>query len=675
MKRNYGGFALVAMLCLSVLVGCGTNSGNGGNSAKLIGLAVTPTTATTTAGNTQTFVAKAGYSDGSTVDVSTIATWTSSNTAVATMNGPIATAVAAGSATITATYTGTAPATATLTVTAGPVLQKIVVTPANPTVANPGTQQFVATGTYLLADGSTDTQDITNQVSWASSKTTVATIDPAAGLATTVGPGTTTISATLGTVAPGTTVLTVTGGTVVVGLLVCTTSTTTCPATPPTNTIAAGSTLGYQAIEVLSDGTTQPLQNPSTLTWASGTTTTATVGATTGIAVAVGAGTSVITATEGALQGTANLAVQAALPRFAFNADSGATANLLTEWSVTASTGAFTSVTTTASVTQEQQILVHPSGHFLYGLDLVCNVVLYDINSTNGTVAADTTNGPYPTQTAGGTCKAAIDPTGSFLYLVNYGGSGSAGPGVYSFTINQGTGALTAIGTGPITANLTSPTDILIDKTGAYVYVVDNSNQINLYTINSTTGALTANATQASITTGLNSAFYGAIDPSNANLYVANSGDNTVAIYPITASNGTLGQPGTPTVVDTLTGAAILHLAIDPSGQYLYVDDANNFVLFGFLISNGTIGAATPSSPYTVAPLTTGPILWGITIDPTGTILGVNYNPSDGITAGTLYLYTLNQTTGKLTANSTNASETVGIGPSFLSFYSALSGQ
>jgi hypothetical protein len=74
-----------------------------------------------------------------------------------------------------------------------PTLTSIAVTPASPTIQAGGTQQFTATGTY--SDNST--QNITSQVTWASSNTGVATI-AASGLATGVAVGSTTISATQG---------------------------------------------------------------------------------------------------------------------------------------------------------------------------------------------------------------------------------------------------------------------------------------------------------------------------------------------------------------------------------------------------------------------------------------------------------------------------------------------
>ena len=89
-----------------------------------------------------------------------------------------------------------------LTVTPA-VVQSIAVSPANPSIPKGTTQQFTATGTF--SDNST--QDLTSQVTWASATTSVATIT-AAGLATGCGPGTSTISATLGGIT-GSTVLTV----------------------------------------------------------------------------------------------------------------------------------------------------------------------------------------------------------------------------------------------------------------------------------------------------------------------------------------------------------------------------------------------------------------------------------------------------------------------------------
>jgi hypothetical protein len=84
-----------------------------------------------------------------------------------------------------------------------PKLVSIAVTPANPTNVVGTTTQFAATGTY--SDNST--QNLTSQATWASTQTSVATINTA-GLASALTTGTSTISATLGTVS-GSTLLTI----------------------------------------------------------------------------------------------------------------------------------------------------------------------------------------------------------------------------------------------------------------------------------------------------------------------------------------------------------------------------------------------------------------------------------------------------------------------------------
>ena len=92
------------------------------------------------------------------------------------------------------------------TTSATQTLVSIAVSPTNATVTTGGSQQYTAIGTY--SNGST--QNITGQVTWASTNTAVATVN-SAGLVTAVSPGTTAISATLGGVT-GKTPLTVQPG-------------------------------------------------------------------------------------------------------------------------------------------------------------------------------------------------------------------------------------------------------------------------------------------------------------------------------------------------------------------------------------------------------------------------------------------------------------------------------
>ena len=174
-----------------------------------------------------------------------------------------------------------------------PTLTSIAVTPANQSAAAGTTVQFKATGTY--SDNSA--KDITASVTWASSNTTAATINTA-GLATATTAGqSTTISAASGSVS-GNTTLTVTAATLK--------SIAVTPANPPA---AVGTTVPFHATGTYSDNSTQDIT--SSVTWASGTPATATINAS-GVATAIAAGSTMISAASGSVSGNTTLTVTAA---------------------------------------------------------------------------------------------------------------------------------------------------------------------------------------------------------------------------------------------------------------------------------------------------------------------------------------------------------------------------
>jgi YVTN family beta-propeller protein len=79
-----------------------------------------------------------------------------------------------------------------------------------------------------------------------------------------------------------------------------------------------------------------------------------------------------------------------------------------------------------------------------------------------------------------------VDPSGKFAYAANYGDNT-----ISVYTIDQTTGALTAVGTA--VAAGTGPTSVTVDPSGKFAYAANyGSNTISVYTIDQTTGALTA---------------------------------------------------------------------------------------------------------------------------------------------------------------------------------------
>jgi 6-phosphogluconolactonase (cycloisomerase 2 family) len=674
MNRTYRALGLAAcfVLCFSFLVGCG-----GGNGVTLTGVAVTPASASIAAGATQQFTATGMYSDNSTKDLTSSATWASSSTSVATIAASgLATAVATGSSNITATAAGKTSAPATLTVTA-PTVVSIAVTPATASIVVGNTQQFTATATY--SDKST--KDITSTANWNSATPAVASISMAGGLATGLAAGTSAITAASGgvTSSPAAT-LTVTATGVPVSLVIQDVKSTT----PTAPTVSVASTVPFTVLELYNDGTTHAPSAPATLAWTSVTTSTATIGAANGIAVAVAAGTSEIDATEtvsaGTLKGKATLTVVAAAARFAFNADFNST---LTEWSVVPASGTFTAVTPAAATNSSQQVLVHPSGHFVYTVNYNCDLVLSTINSTTG-IVTPVTNGTFTGAGQPGTAKAAIDPTGRFLYEVFYVTNPNAAA-MFSFSIDQTSGALTPV-TSPTTV-FTTPSDILVDNTGNFAYVIDSGDlttQVNgtvfAFQIDQVSGALTTLAAMPSITTGDLTPFFGAIDPANKNLYVAN--ETSISIFAI-AANGVLS---TTAPIKISGGQFLQSIAITPSGKFLYVSDTADVVngsgvhygtLFGLTLNtDGSIANNTSPLSYPIGPSVGAfsALPWGVSIDPTSSLVTVDIN-----SGSTLAVFNINAD-GSLTTDTAvpvnvPASSTGGSLSTFLTFYTAAPGQ
>lgn|GEM_PF-476838 len=275
-------------------------------------ISITPGTASVPVGLTQQYTATGTYSDGSTKDITTSVTWESSNTSVATIDiTGLATAVAEGDTNITAAKDGVSSNVATLTVTA-PILVSIAVTPETASIEAGSTQEYVATGAY--SDGST--VNITNNVSWASSNTSVATIN-STGLATGVGEGETTITATQGEIT-GSATLTVTAPVTLDSIAVA----------PSTASITIGGTQQFTATGTYSDGSTADLSTE--VAWASSNTSVATIDGA-GMATGVSVGTVTITATLDSLTASAELTVTEE-PTTAIMSIHSVTVELVSRW-------------------------------------------------------------------------------------------------------------------------------------------------------------------------------------------------------------------------------------------------------------------------------------------------------------------------------------------------------
>ena len=621
--------------------------------------AAIPPPVSATCGSLQ-YAATALFSDGSTKDASSTATWSSSNTSVAVVSTTgLASGIGLGTTNIGATFSGISATSEPLLVDQ---LNSITVSPSPVTVPQGSTVQFTAVGNFTFASGGTSDLDVSSQVTWASSNPAVATVDNT-GNATAVGPGgPINITATsCDGITVGTAKLTV-GAPAATSLVV----------TPATITISTGTTTLFTAMEMLSNGTTQPTTG---VTWASGTTTVATIDPISGVALGVTAGTSTITATEtsSGLTGTATLTVQAATARFAYiaNIQGNGVGGALGSGSISAYSVDVTQATPLTQMTgspfpanNPQQVLIHPSGDLMYYINASSRILTEFVTPSTGSFVD---SGRIPsTAGTGGTNVGVIDPLGRFIYVIEDSGT------IYGFSIAQTqtqstNGVLTAIPglTAYTDSTLSTPSWVMTDRAGKYLYVVNAvGNSVSEYSINQSTGALTLlRLTPPS--TG-NSPNYATTD-TKGHIYVANSGDGTVSVFSIDNTTGLLTQVGSSNF--TVTGAnTVFNVLTDPTGKYLYVLDSPGLTpgqVFAFNLDQ-TTGAITSAIG---TPPATGISSIGMAIDPTGVLLAVDNNVSE-----TISLYTVGSN-GALTPTSPNPTVPTDHLPQFVVFYTAASGQ
>jgi 6-phosphogluconolactonase (cycloisomerase 2 family) len=477
-------------------------------------------------------------------------------------------------------------------------LTSIAITPASPSIALGTTTQLAATGTY--SDGTK--KDLSSQVTWASATATVATIGTTTGLATSVAVGTSAITATLSGVT-GNDTLTVTAATVV-----------SIAITPAKPTIAPGKTLPFTATGTYTDKTTKDLT--TSVAWTSTNSAVAAIGPTTGLASAVGVGTTMIGGayTGGPAITAVTLTVNATVYAYATNFNAGTVSQYMI-----GSMGALSALTpaTVAAGASPFSVSAEPSGEFVYVANYNANTVSQYAIGAGGVLSPVGTGAVMTGSHPNG---VTIDPANKHAYVANFGDNT-----VSQYSIDT-TGALTPMST-PTVPTGSFPASIVISPNGKYAYVADFAcsgpgcaaaqGTVSQYTVG-TDGALTpmspAAVNTGSATSQPNSLI---VDPTSAYLYVANAGDNTVSQFNIGAS-GALTLAGAPVATG---GTYPFSVTVDPTGKYVYVANTgsvpNTPVVAGTIsqFSIGALGVLTPIAPGSVA---AGLGVSSVTVDPTG---------------------------------------------------------
>jgi 6-phosphogluconolactonase (cycloisomerase 2 family) len=294
-------------------------------------------------------------------------------------------------------------------------------------------------------------------------------------------------------------------------------------------------------------------------------------------------------------------------------------ANVLNAYSLNTGTGAIVASIESVDTGQNpSSVTVDPTGTLLYVTNqgggeeengYVNDVWVYSLASNGSPTllkVAGTQQGPASFALAGGTSSIAYTP--KFAYAANADGNNVSG-----YTINASTGALTAMAGSPFNTGAPSGSDpspfaISVDPSGRFAYVVDyNGNgttgYLSGYTINSVTGAL-ALLSSSPFAAGNNPSSV-TVDPSDRFAYVANFFSNNISGYTLNSSTGSLTAQSS--AYSTGANSEPTSVTIDPTGQFLLVVDYQSQQLQSFSInpSSGDLtfvgSVATGSEPKLVA--------------------------------------------------------------------------
>jgi len=200
-------------------------------------------------------------------------------------------------------------------------------------------------------------------------------------------------------------------------------------------------------------------------------------------------------------------------------------------------------------------MLVAPSGNYLYmtaGSEPLGDIAVFSVNA--GVLQLVSLSSSYGVNPTG----LAIDPSGTYLYAAN-----SSSPNIAIFAINPPStppGTLQQVVGSPLADIYNDPVDLLLDPTGGYLYVANQtSNNVAVYSIDSTTGlptALTTSTSTFAFATESSPSFL-AVDPNGAYMFVGNQG-MSAGVQAFGLNSGNLNPLFTYGVGNTPTSIAVL---------------------------------------------------------------------------------------------------------------------
>jgi 6-phosphogluconolactonase len=318
-------------------------------------------------------------------------------------------------------------------------------------------------------------------------------------------------------------------------------------------------------------------------------------------------------------------------PRFVFAANftGGTGTGTVSSFTVNSSSGALTALNTSFNAgTGPTGIASDPKGKFVFVANQGGGVSAFTVDRTTtssaGTLTA-ITNSPFPTGT--NPVSVVVDPKANFIYVAN-GGSND----ISAYTMDSSSGNLTAFASTISLAG--TPKQVRIDPNGRFLYAALGTVGVQVFKIN-------ADGTLTSVTTVAPAPCAGAsdvaVDPDTRFAYIAD-GNTGICAYAINANSGGLSLINQSIIPSATKPVA---LVVNPNGKQLFVvnNGANNVSAFTLNV-DGTVTAVSSS------PFASGAQPSAIAVDPSekfvyvtnsgdGTVSVYSISSSGGLSAGT----------------------------------------
>ena len=223
-------------------------------------------------------------------------------------------------------------------------------------------------------------------------------------------------------------------------------------------------------------------------------------------------------------------------------------------------------------------VAVHPSGSPVVVGDGNGNIASFVVTASTATAAPGS---PY---SAGGAAPfgCTFSQDGAYVYA-----GGNSGAAIAGFSVNSGSGMLTALGGSPFNSGGPNPVAYATDASGRIFAVNADANTVRAFT--TTSGVPTAAAGNPFTAGGLATGVHGVLHP--AGFYMVADRSSRVGVYMISGSGSATTMANVSGSPFATGGSFTDAIALTPNGAFLVAANGNsrNLTVFGVNAGTGSL--------------------------------------------------------------------------------------